>query len=134
MSCKTVCNLCKRLAISTAVTFTDGNLIINLPENSYRDCEKVCIIIAQTFPATVTRDAPTFITIGDGTVQYPLTDRCCAQVTAKDLETRRRYSTRVSTTPTGGTFRLLCNLQRCNTNNLTAIDGTAPAAPAAPAT
>lgn len=133
-NCKPVCKLCNRLAISSSVTFTGGNLIINLPANSYRDCERVCIVVAQAIPEATTINAPVFITLGTGAVQYPLVNRCCSQITACAIRTRTRYSTVVSTNATGGTFKLLGNTCPCPTNNLTAIDGTAPAAPAAPAT
>ena len=35
MACKPVCRLCDRLVISAAVTFTGGNLVVNLPAGSY---------------------------------------------------------------------------------------------------
>lgn len=133
MACKPVCRLCDKLIISQAVTFTDGTLIINLPAGAYNNCGKYCIVIAQAIPAATTINATVVITIGTGTEQYPLTNRCCAQLTACAIRTRTRYSTVVSTTPTGGTFKLLGNACPCPTNNLTSIDGTAPAAPAAPA-
>ena len=59
----------------------------------------------------------------------PLEDaisNCCA------IRTRTRYSAVVSTSGTGGTFKLLGNACPCPTNNLPSINGTAPAAPAAP--
>lgn len=133
-NCKPVCQLCPRFILSESVTFTDGTLIINLPAGSYNNGCKYCIVVSDAIPITVTRDAPVVITIGTGTEQYPLVDRCCAQVTERSIETRTRYSTCVSTTPTGGTFKLLGRTRPCRNNNLTAIDGTAPAAPAAPAT
>ena len=37
MACPTVCKLCKRLIISTAVTYTAPNLIITIPAGSYED-------------------------------------------------------------------------------------------------
>lgn len=134
MACKPVCKLCNRLIISQAVTFADGTLTINLPAGAYNNCGKYCIVIAQAIPADTTINAPVVVTVGTGTVQYPLTDRCCAQLTACAIRTRTRYSAVVSTTATGGTFKLLGNACPCPTNNLTSIDGTAPAAPAAPAT
>lgn len=134
MACKPVCKLCNRLVISQAVTFTGGNLVINLPAGSYNDGQKYCIVVAQAIPDTATINAPVVITIGTGTETYPLTNRCCAQITACGIRTRTRYSTVVSTSGTGGTFKLLGNACPCPTNNLTAIDGTAPAAPAAPTT
>lgn len=134
MACKPTCRLCDRLVISQSVTFTDGNLIVNIPAGSYNSGCKYCIVIAQAIPAATTINAPVVITIGAGTELYPLTNRCCAQVTACGIRTRTRYSTVVSTNNTGGTFKLLGNACPCPTNNLRAIDGTAPAEPATPTT
>ena len=128
MSCKTVCRLCDRLVLSQAVTFADGTLTINLPAGSYANGEKYCIVIAQAIPEATTITAPVVITIGTGTEEYPLTNRCCAQVTAASLRTRTRYSTVVSTSATGGTFKMLGKGACAPVNNLTAIDGTAPVA------
>lgn len=128
MACKPVCKLCDRLVISQAVTFDGTNLVINLPAGSYNDGCKYCIVVAQAIPAATTISAPVVITIGTGTVLYPLTNRCCAQVTACAIRTRTRYSTCVSTSATGGSFKLL-GQACCSPNNaLTSIDGTAPAA------
>lgn len=126
MACKTVCKLCKRLVISQAVAFTDGNLIITLPAGGYDNGEKYCIVVAQTIPETTTINAPVFIQIGTGTEQYPLQRRNCAQATACQIRTRTKYSTRVVTTPTGGSFRLLGDVCCAPNNSLTSINGTAP--------
>lgn len=127
MACPTVCKLCKRLIISTAVTFTAPNLIITIPAGSYEDGEKYCIVIAQTIPAETTITAPVFIQIGDGTELYPL-DRCdCSQATACNIRTRTRYSTRVVTDANTGTFRLMGRTCCAPNNDLRSIDGTAPA-------
>ena len=128
MACKNVCKLCRNLVISESVTFTAPNLIINIPAGSYADCDKVCIVVAQTIPAATTITAPVFITIGDGTVLYPLNNCDCSQVTACGIRTRTRYATKVSTTPTGGAFKLLGKASCMPNNNLAAIDGTAPTA------
>ena len=128
MACKAVCKLCDRLVISQEVTFDGTNLVINLPAGSYNDGCKYCIVVAQAIPAATTINAPVVITVGAGTVLYPLTNRCCAQVTACAIRTRTRYSTCVSTNATGGSFKLL-GKPCCSPNNvLTSIDGTAPAA------
>lgn len=124
------CKLCNRLIISQAVTFTAPNLIINLPAGAYQNCEKYCIVVAQAIPDATTINAPVFISIGDGTELYPL-NRCNGvQATASGIRTRTRYATRVSTTATGGAFRLLGKICCYPTDNLTSIDGTASAAAA----
>ena len=132
MACKPTCRLCDHLIISQSVSFTGGNLVINLPAGAYNNGEKYCIVVAQAIPAATTINAPVVITIGTGTQQYPLTNRCCAPVTACGIRTRTRYSTVVSTSATTGTFKLLGNTCPCPTNNLRSINGTAPAVPAAP--
>ena len=130
MACKNTCRICDRLVISQAVTFADDTLIINIPAGSYGDGCKYCIVVAQAIPATTTITAPVVITIGDGTVEYPLTGCDCAQLMACSIRTRTRYAVRVATTATGGTFKLLGRACCAPNNALAAIDGTDPAAAA----
>lgn len=126
MACKTVCKLCDKLIISTAVTFTSDNLVITIPTGAYENGKKYCIVIAQSIPSTTTINAPVYIQIGTGTSLYPLQKCNCSQATACSVRTRTRYSTRVATTPTGGSFRLLGELCCAPNNNLLSINGTAP--------
>ena len=126
-NCKNVCKLCPKLILSTATTFTAGTgLIVTIPEGAYNDGGKYCIVIAQTIPAETTISAPVFIQIGAGSVLYPL-DKCdCTQATACSIRTRTKYSTRVETTPAGGIFKLLGNIDCAPNNNLRSINGTTP--------
>lgn len=126
MACKNVCTLCNRLIISQAVNFTGGNLVVNLPAGSYQNGQKYCIVVAQAIPDATTINAPVYITIGTGTALYQLTKCNCAQVTACGIRTRTKYSTIVSTTATGGTFKLLGRPACAPNNQLAAVDGTAP--------
>lgn len=130
MGCKNTCKLCDRLIISQAVTFAADTLTINLPAGSYQDGCKYCIVVAQAIPAATTINAAVVVTIGDGTEEYPLVGCDCAQLTACSIRTRTRYATKVVTTATGGSFRLLGRAACAPNNNLISIDGTAPAAPA----
>lgn len=123
-----VCRLCRRLVISQAVTFADGTLTVNLPAGAYNNGEKYCVVITQAIPAAATITAPVVFTIGEGTEEYPLVNRCCAPVTACGIRTRTRYATVVSANVTGGTFKMLGNPCCSPDNRLSAIDGTAPAA------
>ncbi len=129
--CGYIKRLCPRLIYSTAVTFTAPNLIIDLPAGAYNDNADYCIVITEAIPAATTRGAPVFFTIGGGTELYPFVDCDGVQLTERNIDTRTRYSVRVDTTPTGGSFRLLGRacVMRFN-NNLTSIDGTAPDADA----
>lgn len=126
MACTNVCRLCPRFILSQAVSFAGGNLIINLPTGAYNAGEKYCIVVAQAIPTATTINAPVYITIGDGATLYPLTNRCCAQLTACSIRTRTRYSAVVITTPTGGSFRLLGRPACAPNNDLRSINGTAP--------
>lgn len=121
------CKLCNRLVLSQSVTFADGTLTINIPAGSYNNGEKYCIVVAQAIPAATTITAPVVITIGTGTDEYPLMDRCCRQLTACAIRTRTRYSTIVATSATGGTFKMLGRACCAPDNSLTAIDGGATA-------
>jgi hypothetical protein len=127
MSCRKNGEICRHLVISSAVTFTAGTgLIINIPEGSYQDGCKYCIVVAQTIPDATTITAPVFISIGAGTELYPLNKCDCTQATACSIRTRTKYSTVVETSATTGVFKLLGKVCCAPNNNLTAIDGTAP--------
>lgn len=127
MGCKPVCQLCPNLVISNSVTFNGTQLVINLPAGSYANGRKICIVVAQPIPANTTINAPVVISIGTGDQAYPLTTSCCAQVTACGIRTRTRYSTVVATSATSATFKLLGKPCSMPNNNLTAVNGTAPA-------
>lgn len=125
MSCNNVCKLCKNLIISEAVAFdpTTNSLDITIADNGYRNCEKVCIVVAQTIPASTTINALVNIIVG-GT-RFPL-QRCnCTQVTACEIRTRTKYSTRVVTNSVSGAFRLLGRTYACCPESLDTLPITA---------
>lgn len=134
MACKNICRLCDRLIISTAVTFTAPNLIITIPAGAYNDDETYCLVVAQPIPVTTTIDAPVMVQIGTGTELYPV-QRCdCTPLTACGIRTRTKYKTKVETTSTSGVFKLLGKPCCQPSNNLRAINGTAPVAATEPET
>lgn len=107
MACKT----CSRLVISDSVTFSGGNLLVDIPEGTYQRGKRYCILINQTIPEAATIYAPVYVTIGGVTTTlYPMMDMCCRQVTACALRTRACYAARVETDAAGGSFRLLDRL------------------------
>lgn len=126
MACKSVCRLCDKFIISTAVAFTGGNLVITIPAGGYLNNEKYCIVIAQPIPDTTTINAPVVIQIGTGTVLYPLVKKNCRPVSACGVRTRTKYSVCVETTPTSGIFKMLGQPCCAPNNQLLSIDGTAP--------
>lgn len=126
MACSPSCKLCRNLVISQSVSIVtvDGTdtLVIDLPSRAYDNGSKYCIVIAQTIPTTATIGMPVAFSIGgDTTTVYPFTRCDCSQVTACAVRTRTRYSTVVSTTPTGGVFKSLGGLSCSPTNNLASL-------------
>lgn len=112
-NCQNICKICRNLIISTSVDFdpTTNSLDITIPNNSYRNCQKVCIVVAQTIPASTTINALVNIVI-NGT-RFPL-QRCnCTQTTACEIRTRTKYSTRVVTNTVSGAFRMLGRTYAC---------------------
>ena len=136
MNCDKNCNrLCPNLIISTSVTVVTvagtDTLLINIPAGTYRTGCKYCIVVAQSLPATATINMPVAISIGgDTTTVYPVTNKCCAQITACAIRTRTRYPMCVSTTATGGTFKVLSGLSCAPNNALASLPAPTTAAPA----
>ena len=137
MSCNRNCNrLCPNLIISDAVTLVTvggtDTLLIDIPAGTYRNGCKYCIVVAQSIPSTATINMPVAISIGGDTATvYPLTNRCCSQVTACAIRTRTRYPVCVSTNATGGTFKVLGGLSCAPNNALESLPAPTTAAPAA---
>lgn len=133
MSCNRNCNtLCPNLIISTSVAVVTVNgvdtLLINIPTGSYRNGCKYCIVVAQAIPATATINMPVAVSIGGDTATvYPLTNKCCAQITACAIRTRTRYPVCVSTSATGGTFKVLSGLCSAPNNALASLPVTTTA-------
>lgn len=123
--CNNSCNECPRKVYSSGVTVetinTVDTLVIDVPLQSFRNCQRGCIVITQNIPATATIVMPVAISIGgDTTTVYPVVSCDCSQVTACALRTRRRYPFKVSTTPTGAVFKIK-NISCSPNNNLQTI-------------
>lgn len=121
---KLACNT----VISQSVTYASGVLTINIPAGSYNNCCTYGLIIAQNIPNDTIIGAPVVITIGDGTVTYPLLKCNGAPATVFNLNTRTKYLVKVSTTATGGSFRMLGKSCCSHATVLDSIDGTTPTA------
>lgn len=114
------CRICKRLVISASVAVVGTSLVVNIPERSYDNCQKLCLLIAQEIPTTATRGMPVVITIGTGTTQYPLV-RCNGNpVTQEYIGQDNVYPLRVQTNATSAVFKVLCDLC-CVSTNIQAI-------------
>lgn len=121
--CIKQCRLCDKLILSQSITFTGGNLVVDLPANSYGNCEKYCIVLAQSIPDTATINAPVVFTIGGGAVQYPFVNCNCTPIYASQVRTRRIYSTRVNTAVNSGVFKYIgkCQLPSNATTTIRSI-------------
>lgn len=117
------CNECCRKAYVSTVTFADGTLTLNLPDNiSYTDGCKFCFVITTALPDGVTINAPVVATVGTGATEFPVLDRCGAQVVAQQLRTRKRYPFRVSTSATSGSIIVERCLPEVESLNLAALN------------
>jgi hypothetical protein len=121
------CKLCNKVIISNSVTFTSGTLVINVPAGCYLDDSEHCLIVNQTVPSTATINAPVVLTIGSGTIQYPILNRDCTPCTASQISPRMKYKLRTDTSTTSAVFKL-CNEICCIDRDLVSVNGTAPVA------
>lgn len=124
--CCNSCNECPNKVYSDSVTVVtvDGvdTLVIDVPQQSFRNCQKGCLVITQNIPVTATITMPVAISIGGVTTTvYPVTNCNCAQVTACAVRPRRRYPFKVVTSAIGATFKILKNLSCAPNNDLATI-------------
>ena len=135
MACKNVCRLCNKLIISTAVNFDAGTneLIIGIPDGTYYNNEKYCIVVAQPIPATTAIGATVVITIGTDPTRFPLVRRNCQQATACNIRTRTKYSMCVATNTVSGVFKLLGDIGCCGAEVLPSLPVPTTTTPATPA-
>lgn len=124
--CNCSCNECPRKIFSSGVSIVtvDGTdtLVIDVPQQSFTNCQKGCLVIIQSIPLTATISTPVAISIGGVTTTvYPVVSCDCSQVTACALRTRRRYPFIVSTNADGGVFKILRNLSCSPNTNLATI-------------
>lgn len=110
MECVRNCKLCPKFILSSSITFTGGNLVVNLPANTYGNCQEYCIVLAQSLPDETTINAPVVFTIGtDTTTTYPFLNCNCSPILASQVRTRRVYKVCVSTSVNTGAFKYVGN-------------------------
>ena len=121
--CVQNCRLCDKFILSQAITFDGTNLVVNLPAGSYGNCQKYCIVLAQSIPEATTINAPVVFTIGDGTTLYPFLNCDCTPIFASQVRTRRIYPTRVNTAVDTGVFKYVgkCKLPSNATTTIQAL-------------
>lgn len=110
--CVQNCRLCNKFILSQSIVFnsTVNQLIVDLPAGSYGNCQKYCIVLAQSIPTDTTLNAQVVFTIGgDATVGYPFLNKDCTPIYASQVRTRRLYPTRVNTAVNTGVFKYIGN-------------------------
>lgn len=132
--CNSSCNECPRKVYSVSATVVAVNgvntLVIDVPQQSFNNGQRGCLVITQNLPAEATILMPVAISIGGVTTTvYNLVACDCSQVTAAMLRPRKRYPFKVSTGATTAVFKILKTLSCAPDNNLTTIPVVASTTP-----
>lgn len=115
-----------RCVTAEALTFAADVLTINLPQRSYNSGCPYFLRIDDPIPAATTIGSEVVITIGTGTVEYPLVDCKGAPVTAENLRSGYSYPVAVINSGTAGAFKVLAPLKYCGCTAAFSVDGTEP--------
>lgn len=110
------------------ITFAADTLTINLPQRSYNSGCPYFLRLDVPIPTDATIGALVVVTIGEGTVEYPLLDCMGVQITAERLRTGYSYPVAVVGTNANGAFKVISPLIYRKYNAAVSLDGTAPAA------
>lgn len=93
MACNCGCRCCPQLVRSTALTYdADTNVLsVSIPEATYLNHQRLCLVITQAIPSGVNADTTVNILVGAGTTGYPIYTRFLNDVYADSLMTRKVY-------------------------------------------
>lgn len=105
------CGGCEHFVKTNSVTLEGTVLVLNIPQKTYSNKEKVCICVAQAIPE-VTSAQTVAVTIGAEATQYPLRTKGGNNVHADQIRSRRVYHTNVATDT--GTF-VVSSCELCKT-------------------
>lgn len=116
-----------RSVTEESITFAGGTLTINVPQRTFIAGCPYFLRIVDEIPAATTIGAAVVITIGDGTVEYPLIGCNGVALTAENLRSGYSYPVTVVSNNTTGAFRLLAPIRYSKRGSAFSIDGTDPA-------
>lgn len=116
-----------RSVTDAAVTFAGGTLTINVPQRNFSSGCPYFLRLVDEIPAETTIGALAVITVGTGTVEYPLQDCSGVQITAERLRSGYSYPIELVGTAESPAFRVQAPLRYCSGNTVLTVDGTAPA-------
>ena len=124
MNCFRIIRIDPRSVTAAEVTFAADTLTVNVPQRTFNAGGVYFLRITEPIPEETTINAPVVITIGDGTVTYPLISKCGGQVTAASLRSGYSYPITLVSGGTDGAFRVLDKLWCAPVNAVDAADGT----------
>ena len=109
MECIRNCKLCNNLILSTAINYdaATNSVLVGLPANTFENCQKYCIVLAQAIPEAATINSQVLFTIGTNPTQYPFVNKNCEPVYATQIRTRRIYPIKVNTSINTGVFKYI---------------------------
>lgn len=109
MECIRNCRLCDKLILSTAINYDSATnqVIVALPANAYANCQKYCIVLAQSLPTAARINAQVVFSVGNNPTRYPFVNCDCTPIYASQIRTRRVYNTRVNTAVNAGVFKYI---------------------------
>lgn len=113
-----------RSVTPTTVTFATDTLTINLPQRTYNSGCPYFLRLVDKIPEATTIGAAVEITIGEGTVVYPLLDCAGVPVTAERLRSGYSYPVAVVSGGASGAFKLLAPLSYSPYKAAFSVDGT----------
>lgn len=116
-----------RSVTEESITFAGGTLTINVPQRTFIAGCPYFLRIVDEIPAATTIGAVVVITIGDGTVEYPLIGCNGVALTAENLRSGYSYPMTVVSNNTTGAFKLLAPIRHSKCGSAFSIDGTDPA-------
>lgn len=110
-----------------SITFAAGTLTINIPQRAYNAGCPYFLRLVDAIPATTTVGAPVVITIGEGTVEYPLIACNGIALTAENIRSGYSYPVTVVSNNTTGAFKLIAPIRYSRCGSVFSVDGTDPA-------
>ena len=124
MGCYKILRIDPRSITAVAITFAADTLTINVPQYTFNAGGVYFLRLTEDIPVAATITSPVVITIGDGTIEYPLLSRCGGQVTAASLRSGYSYPIMLVNGGANGAFRVLDKLWAAPVNAVTSADGT----------
>ena len=88
LSCN--CNNCQNFVKTTSVAIVNNTLQLTIPDRVLRNCECLCINVAQNIPSNITSGMPIKIVV-NGTIYNVVTSCCCNFIYADQIRTGKTY-------------------------------------------